>query len=472
MEANNDKNIINFTHLLNSWKDTYKTVIVSYLELKTDQGSKLLYGRVIFSSIRPDIENFKFETNHISAVRLIANVDEATVDSYLLKAKIGEIAISDKDKNPTLEKDAHLSTYFIPPLSSEEMRFPSIRFSGIAKHNLISKTVELRQLDSELKSAHQPFDTLDDLLIFCGLPNLSQMGDSTALDIIAITPAFVRNDSKIDNNKLIIKCLAAKDIDKEKLRIGFRIFKGKQVERKSKIGTSFRWRKEKGFIVGTLKMPMKNSSILQTYLSYKDICIYQWWITDPSKLLNPRLGMHEIFEKNLEALKTILTDVDTEKAPQFEGAVATLLHLLGFSVVNYGRIPKLQRGPDIIAITPQGSIGVVECTVGLLDEKDKLAKLVQRTNLIRSRMKDIGYGHLDIQSAIVTPLSREEIKANLEDAAKHGIAVISKENIEELLKRVNMPLDPEALFKEAKTLVPSINSASPAPTLIDPLIAR
>ena len=55
---------------------------------------------------------------------------------------------------------------------------------------------------------------------------------------------------------------------------------------------------------------------------------------------------------------------------------------------------------------------------------------------------------------------------------KHGIAVISKENIEELLKRVNMPLDPEDLFKEAKTLVPSINSASPAPTLIDPLIAR
>jgi hypothetical protein len=58
-----------------------------------------------------------------------------------------------------------------------------------------------------------------------------------------------------------------------------------------------------------------------------------------------------------------------------------LLTLLGFSVANYGRIPKLQKGPDIIAITPSGHVGVVECTVGLINESDKLAKLVQRTAL-------------------------------------------------------------------------------------------
>ncbi|GEM_PF-3374566 len=468
MDVRNDKDLMSFTQLLNLWKNIYKYVVVSYLELKTDQGPRLFYGRVLFSDINLNITDFKFETDHVSAAHFITNVDESIIDTYLLKAKSGEMACFDGDKNHILQKDNYNSTYFIPPLSSEGMRFPSLRFSGIPKQNLMSKTIELRQLDSELKSSPQPFDSFDELLLFCGLPSLNQMGDLTALELIAITPAFVRNDSRINSNKAIIKCMAAKGVDKEKLRLGFRIFKGKQVERGSKVGTAFKWKKEKESLVGTLNMPIKKGSILQTYLSYKDICIYQWWIADPSKLLNPRQGIHETLEKDLESLKTSLTGIVDGRASQFESAVTILLHLLGFSVVNYGRIPKLLDGPDIIAITPQGNIAVIECTVGLLDKKDKIAKLVQRTNLIRIKMKDIGFRHLEIQPAIITPLSREEVKADLETAAKHDIAVICKENIEELLKRVGMPLAPEELFKEAKALVPAMKSKSPAPTFIDP----
>ena len=59
---------------------------------------------------------------------------------------------------------------------------------------------------------------------------------------------------------------------------------------------------------------------------------------------------------------------------------------------HHGKIQKLQDGPDIIALTPIGNIGVIECTSGLLDTDDKLAKLVQRTNLIRKKLVETGFG--------------------------------------------------------------------------------
>jgi len=46
----------------------------------------------------------------------------------------------------------------------------------------------------------------------------------------------------------------------------------------------------------------------------------------------------------------MLLTPETDKPYAFEGAVATLLGLLGFSVANYGRIPKLQKGPMVTTV--------------------------------------------------------------------------------------------------------------------------
>jgi len=46
----------------------------------------------------------------------------------------------------------------------------------------------------------------------------------------------------------------------------------------------------------------------------------------------------------------MLLTPETDKPYAFEGAVSTLLGLLGFSVANYGRIPKLQKGPMVTTV--------------------------------------------------------------------------------------------------------------------------
>ena len=142
-----------------------------------------------------------------------------------------------------------------------------------------------------------------------------------------------------------------------------------------------------------------------------------------------------------------------------------MINLLGFSVSNYGRIPKLQRGPDIVAITPAGHIGVIECTVGLLDENDKLAKLVQRTKIIRENLASSGYGFLKIKPIIVTPLSRAEVDANLDDARKYNIAVICKEDLDDLLKLVIVSPNPDKLFEEVNRFIPGNSEGDLFPSL-------
>lgn len=197
--------------------------------------------------------------------------------------------------------------------------------------------------------------------------------------------------------------------------------------------------------------------MLQAFLSYADVSLHQWWVRDSQKHLNPRYAIHQVFDEDMKLLKMMLLKPESDKSDTFEGVVSVLYNLLGFSVVSYGRLPKLQEGPDIIAVTPAGKIVVIECTLGLPNKKDKLAKLVQRTTLVKEKLIAAGYGHLQIQAAIVTPLSRNEVVADLEDASKHNIAVICREDIERLLYRVDLFPNPENLFQELGRLVQGTN---------------
>lgn len=465
MNSQQEQDLSSFEALLALWKGAYQCAVVSYVGVKTAQGKRLLFGRILLELSRMGLGDtpFKFETDHVIAARFVAGATASDVASFLAKAKAGEISCVDGATNIELERDGNLSTYFAPiyhPFISEGPRLPSLLIRGISKHNLLVKATDSRQLDWELKAADVPFDNLDELLTQCALPTLTQMGESTTLEVVARSPGMIGNGSIITNSEARIECRVATALDLGKFRVGYRVFRKDSVDRASVNGSTLEWRRESDIKIGICRVPVADASLLQAFLSYDGVSLHQWWVTDPQKHLNPRHAIHQVFDEDLELLKRMLLKPETDKPYVFEGAVSTLCNLLGFSVVNYGRIPKLQKGPDIIAVTPAGNIEVIECTVGLLDENDKLAKVVQRTKLIKEKLTTAGYGHLQIQPVIVTPLSRNEVAANLETAGKHGIAVICKEDIEELLTQAGLPPNPERLFQDAKALVPGTSQGS------------
>ncbi|MBM4053278.1 MAG: hypothetical protein FJ264_01110 [Planctomycetes bacterium] len=51
-------------------------------------------------------------------------------------------------------------------------------------------------------------------------------------------------------------------------------------------------------------------------------------------------------------------------------------------------------------------------------------------------------------------LTRNEVSGHLEEAGRHSIVVVCKEELTELLTRAPFPPDPEGLFKEAIQFIP------------------
>ena len=455
-----------FKSLLSKWEGAYVCSVHSYVALKGQAGGQLLFGRVLLEPTREGINEtpFQFESEHIIAGRFVKMTTPEATSELIEKAMVGQMDIGEGITSLATDTSNPIRPYFAPiyhPLISEGPRLPSLIVHGIAKHNLLVTAGDSRQFDWEVKAADAPFDSLDELLGHCGLPTLMQLGDSTTLEIVTRTPAVVGANSSINGSEAVIECRIAKALDPGKLRLGYRILqKDQQIVRGSVTGDSFEWREEKDLKIAFHRISVAEASVLQAFLSYDRISLHQWWVTDPKKHLNPWQAIHQIFDQDLELLRKMLLKPETDKPFAFESAVSTLLTLLGFSVANYGRIPKLQKGPDIIAVTPSGHVGIIECTIGLINENDKLAKLVQRTTLIKEKLADGRYGHLQLQSAIVTPLSREEVAADLAAAGAHGIAVVCKQEIENALNRVGFPPNADRMFEDAKNLVPASDQPS------------
>jgi len=245
-------------------------------------------------------------------------------------------------------------------------------------------------------------------------------------------------------------------LDIRKIKVGYKVFQHKSIERSSVDGNALQFRQEGDSRIGTCQIPVQDASLIHAFLSYEDEAFHHWWIMDPQKSLNFRYGIHQVLDEELGILKRMLFKSAQDRSDAFEFAVSTLLSLLGFSTINYGLRRKLMDGPDIIAITPMGNIGVIECTVGLPDHKSKLAKVIEKTIMISSKLTAAGHSSLQILPSVVTPLPRDAVAANRHDAAKHGVALICKEDIEELLKRVVLPTDAERQFQYLKQLIPML----------------
>lgn len=450
-----------FKKLLSSWKEVYKWKIVSFIAIKTPEGPKLLVGRIIFDSVKPK-ENmlFSFESARLIAGREISGTTTDDMDLSIKNATEGNL-LSSKQIIPLYKKKENsLNTNFFPiyPPSSITMgpRVPSIIIRGSSKHDLLSEhNFRPNEIfDWDLKSADQPFDSLDELLLHLGFFTSSQSGDSTALEIIAHSPALIIEDSKITDGYAQIKCMLAEAAESKKMKFGYKILHKDYIERASILGDAFQWTADGPVKVGSVSIPTKDAPVLQGFLSYNGIPLHQWWIGDPEKRLNPRNAIHEIFDKELNTLKKFLFTLEGRQNRSFEHGMALLLSILGFSVTHYGKLSNMEDGPDIIAITPSGNVGVIECTTSILNAKDKLVKLAQRTTLIKEILKKAGHGHFPVQPVVVTALSKKEIEAGLGQAGENGIAVICKENIEELIRRVFLPPNADALFQEAKRLIP------------------
>jgi hypothetical protein len=443
-------NIQRFLSNIAPWESAYTDIGLSYFAIRKDNVQNLLQGRLFFNTVLTTIPHKQFKTNDILAGYFpISELKVGYRDLITqlathgrIKTPIGELVF------PT-EDNGRVATEF-NPFHREGIRngnrLTVLTLSG-ARGPLFVKQPDL---DWELKAGPEPFDSLNELLLEYSLGTYRQ--DFTNIEVVAFQVGAVDLNSRVEGEDAEPSVFLAKSLDTNKCQIGFRIIApGQKFIRGSISGRDLTWLEQPQFLVGKGKVKIPRGAVLQCIVSYAGFAQHQGWIADPKNFQNPRRTALEEFDLNLEVLRDYLFEEQNRRkeSRHFEFGVAWLMWLLGFSVAQAGGTPRTSDSADIIATTPKGNMLIVECTTGLLKTENKLSKLIERTEAVRKRLESSGHSYLRLLPVIVTALSREEVRADLDQAKNLGVVVVTKETLTEAVTRTIIASDPEKFFEEA-----------------------
>jgi len=166
---------------------------------------------------------------------------------------------------------------------------------------------------------------------------------------------------------------------------------------------------------------------------------------------NPKRAVYNRFDEKLDILSDFLTKSGAKgrNARDLETGVAWLLWMLGFSVAHLGGTGRTQDAADLIATTPTGHFAVIECTTGLLKAENKLSLLIGRAEQVRLGVVASNNKHLRVLPIMVTSKTRAEVSADLEQAERLGVLVITSENLERAIATTLVLPNPEKMYDDS-----------------------
>lgn len=304
-------------------------------------------------------------------------------------------------------------------------------------------------LDWELMSAQVPFAGLQDVANEYGVGLITE--DAANVEFIAFHVTAISDESTIDNGKAKIIVNAALNMHPDKVAVGYHIHQQQKIIKRGYVdGLSIEWKTIDGVQKGMFKLDVPQDGVLHCFASYDGIMQQHYWVLDPSKILNPRRAAYEAFDQNLELLKQAIDCANPkQRAHQFEAAVACLFWMSGFAIAPIDNISNIQEVSDIIATSPEGHYAVVECTTGLLKENSKLPKLHDRALAVRKHLQAKGHYVFNILPILVTSKSREDISPELEQAERHGILVMAREDLSAAIEQLFTYPDPNRMYNDA-----------------------
>lgn len=440
----------------------YKNATFSYLALKHEGVFQLIQGRLVlrgFAKTSPtrnfQSENIKAGVMQLEDLNLTLNGMIETLFRGVLKTPEGELRF------PPQHGRAH------------SVHFSAFHFNGIpSQHRQMnlyirgdrSPSQKELKLDWELKSASTPFVSVQDL---CDEYSINQSsGDSTTnVEIIALNVAEVAvAESSISGTKAHLAIHFAHGLNRKKCSVGYRVIDKNMVIKRGCISSvDLLWRSTDEFqcAEGQLELPV--GAIVHCIANYDDQAQHHEWISDPRTAQNPLRSIHQSFDTNLRTLEQLIDPKRGSEVRNLEVAVSWLLWMLGFSVTHIGGVPKSCEAPDLIASTDQGKFLVIECTTGILKEESKLPHVIERAATVRQSLTSCGQQQPRVLPVIITTKTREEIAAELDQAHKHGVLVLTREDFSKLIKKTMHFPDPNQLYAEAEQKMQRLKNPPPFP---------
>jgi hypothetical protein len=423
-------------------------VLVAKIELRVVEDEQL--GAVVRA----------VDTEHLILSQALFSIDADSVSSIIRDAFQGLLPGRDDTPKLVSSESGLLVAAIHPhrhPLLPSGARIPTALISGVPRHALVTAVTDSDAMDWELKAASVPFGSLAEALDYFGLPNFDRFGDTTRIEVLAESPAIIHGNSRLEGEHLKLEVWSSAAIDRDRLRVGLKIYRDAVPGRAGTIDRlvfSLADATSRGLSEARVNIELEKhvgpTRLVQAFLSLDSSALHEWYITDPARGLNLRHVLHTSVDPSLDNLKHLLFETQGNQAENFEQGVALLLNMLGFTTASHGQAHGFKEGVDIVAQTPSGRVALVECTIGLPSNKDKLKKLAYRHVELRRRLNEQGFNHVETLPIVVTPLRRAEVEADLPEAARLGIAVGTLEDLQGALERAQLLPESEILYNEVR----------------------
>ena len=445
-------NVESFFNAIAYKLDGYQTNTFSYIAAKGGSEFFLLQGRVILNTGTPQSPFTHFESEHIRAGSY--PLSALTFNASQLVERLVSGSLSTPHGNMRFspnEGRSFLATY--DPIhqagQSTQSRLDILTILGGGAQQYIVQPM----LDWELKASPTPYDNLQELAFEYSLGVLRNIIN---VEVVAFNVAAVDPASTIASitGKLAVRL--ASGLTREHVTLGYRAFSnGRVVIRSSVQGSEMHWEQQDQFQHGRIEVEVPPAAVLHCVASYHGLAQNHYWVADPTTAPNARRVVYELADNRLEILNDLLTRPQSRgrDARELETGVAWLLWMLGFSVAHLGSTPRTQDAVDLIATTPTEHFAVIECTTGLLKADHKLPRVIERAEDIRRRLAESGNRHLRVLAAIVTSKTRGEVMADIEQAERLRVLVITREDLEQSSQRTLALPNADQIFEQGEQTV-------------------
>lgn len=427
-----------FFSAIRPWDSAYTVARLTFIAVRREPFLEVVAARVHLSSVFREPPKDCFEAGDVEAGQVdITGGVEAVADAIGQIAGPNGFELAGKGLLLLRPEDGQNLVVGAPDLIHSEgvnqgNRLAVLTISGIARQMLVQQP----QTDWTLKAAARPFDSLNELNIEYGLG--AAPVSSTTLEVVAHATAEVYLLSSVKDGKADLGLWLAKNLDRAKARLGYRVIdKGAVVNRGSVEGDKLDWRERSGDIIGQLLLEVPPGAVVQCIASYAGHAHHIRWFADPTVHQNARAAVLSSIDQTGKLFQSYLLPELPPRgkaADDFESAVAWMLWTLGFASVSFGMNAKTRDAFDILAVSPRGDFVVVECTLGLLRAESKLSKLSAREASLRKMLAASDLQHVRVLPIIVTAMTRDEVKADLNAAAETGVLVLTRENLEAIFE--------------------------------------
>jgi hypothetical protein len=440
-----------FLDFASNYDELLRFTTLSYLAVKAPNGFAVIKGRLQFRGVSTPFKLGHFTSAKIRAGQYLFSEFGISTREFLEQAVRGTLQFPDK------------SLRLVPASHTDRVRFTELHPEGIQNWSrMVTLEIECQvPLESSIRQPQTDWDLLAGEQPYDGVAELAGEFGIGALDgrfgLEAVVPPVIEALIKgtVSATTATIGVIAPIELDPKPIRLGYRIISNGVVTDRGKVNGEALDLQTTGIIrEGTTKLEVPPAAVVHCVARYREHAVHQAWISDPDHSQNPRRTIYQNYDPQLEVIGEYFRRGPRRgNARDLESAVAWLLWMGGFSILQLGDNPRTQDAPDLIAMTPSGNVAVIECTTGLLKSGDKLPALVARTAALRKRLEQ-NYGQtIKVISIMVTTRSREEVTAELEQAERHSVLVVTKEDLENAQGRTILRPEAEKTFSEAVSAI-------------------